>query len=236
MPLIEVRNISKRYEMGTNVVHALQDVSFEIEKGAFVAIMGASGSGKTTLLDILGCLSSPTSGAYTLAGQEVSGMNEQQLAFIRNQEIGFVFQNFNLLSRTTAVANVELPMLYGRVPKKERSRRAREALEAVGLGDRFDHRPSELSGGQRQRVSIARALVNNPSIVFADEPTGNLDTKSGEGILKLFEQMHRNGHTLVLVTHERDIAERAERILNFRDGQLIKEETCRPHQSEEPRK
>lgn len=224
MSLIVVKNLSKHFEMGSTVVRALQDVSFEVEAGSYVAVMGPSGSGKTTLLDILGCLSSPTSGSYVLAERDVSGMNENQLAVVRNHEIGFVFQNFNLLGRTKALANVELPLLYDGVPKKERVERAMKALEAVGLADRVDHHPSELSGGERQRVSVARALVNNPSILFADEPTGNLDTKSGEGILELFEELHESGNTIIMVTHERSVAERAQRILSFRDGELLKEE------------
>lgn len=222
--MIVVKNLSKHFEMGSTVVRALQDVSFEVEAGSYVAVMGPSGSGKTTLLDILGCLSSPTSGSYVLAERDVSGMNENQLAVVRNHEIGFVFQNFNLLGRTKALANVELPLLYDGVPKKERVERAMKALEAVGLADRVDHHPSELSGGERQRVSVARALVNNPSILFADEPTGNLDTKSGEGILELFEELHESGNTIIMVTHERSVAERAQRILSFRDGELLKEE------------
>lgn len=224
MPLIVVKNLSKHFEMGSTVVRALQDVSFEVEAGSYVAVMGPSGSGKTTLLDILGCLSSPTSGSYRLAERDVGGMNENQLAVVRNHEIGFVFQNFNLLGRTKALANVELPLLYDGVPRKERVERAMKALEAVGLADRVDHHPSELSGGERQRVSVARALVNNPSILFADEPTGNLDTKSGEGILELFKELHESGNTIIMVTHERSVAERAQRILSFRDGELLKEE------------
>lgn len=231
MPLIDVRNLVKNYEMGTHTVQALMDVSFEIEKGAFVAIMGPSGSGKTTLLDILGCLSRPTSGAYVLNGEDVSNMSEGQLAEVRNREIGFVFQNFNLLPRTSALANVELPMLYNGTPKRERLRRAEEALVSVGLGDRADHRPNELSGGQRQRVAIARALVNGPSIVFADEPTGNLDTKSGAGILQLFGELNAAGNTIVMVTHEREVAEHARRIMSFRDGELVKDERWDPNES-----
>lgn len=224
MPIIEVKSLSKNFEMGTNVVRALRDVSFQIEAGSYIAIMGPSGSGKTTLLDILGCLSSPSSGSYALAERDVSGFNERQLAEVRNRELGFVFQNFNLLARSTALANVELPMLYGGVSKKERQRRALESLEAVGLGDRIDHRPNELSGGQSQRVAIARALVNNPSIVFADEPTGNLDTKSGEGIMRIFQDLNSSGHTIIIVTHEREVAEKTDRIMSFRDGELVKEE------------
>ncbi len=224
MPLIEVQNLVKNYVMGDSVVHALQNVSFEIEEGSFVAIMGPSGSGKTTLLDILGCLSSPTDGTYVLNDTDVSNLTEGQLAAVRNREIGFVFQNFNLLARTSSLANVELPLLYNGTPKKERAAKAAEALAAVGLEDRMDHRSSELSGGQRQRVAIARALVNSPSIVFADEPTGNLDSKSGAGILQLFDEIHARGNTIVMVTHEREVAEHAQRVMSFRDGELVKDE------------
>jgi putative ABC transport system ATP-binding protein len=224
MPLIEIQNLVKNYVMGDSVVHALQNVSFVIEKGSFVAIMGPSGSGKTTLLDIMGCLSSPTDGTYVLNDTDVSNLTEGQLASVRNREIGFVFQNFNLLARTSSLANVELPLLYNGTPKKERAVKAAEALAAVGLEDRMDHRSSELSGGQRQRVAIARALVNNPSIVFADEPTGNLDSKSGAGILQLFDEIHARGNTIVMVTHEREVAEHAQRVMSFRDGELVKDE------------
>ncbi|MDZ4858233.1 MAG: ABC transporter ATP-binding protein [Candidatus Hydrogenedentes bacterium] len=223
-PLIVVRDLTKHYEMGDTVVQALRGVSFEISRGTFVAVMGPSGSGKTTLMDILGCLSRPTSGEFFLGGLPVAKLPESKLAELRNHEIGFVFQNFNLLSRTTALANVELPLLYDGIPRKQRTERAKETLESVGLGERMYHRPSELSGGQRQRVAIARALVNKPSIVFADEPTGNLDTASGESILALFDELHKNGHTIVMVTHERDVAEHAERIMSFRDGNLVKDE------------
>ncbi|MCC6487986.1 MAG: ABC transporter ATP-binding protein, partial [Candidatus Hydrogenedentes bacterium] len=222
--MIVVESLSKNFYMGETVVQALREVSFEIHRGTFVAIMGPSGSGKTTLMDILGCLSRPTSGVYKLDGTSVAELTETRLAQLRNHEIGFVFQNFNLLSRTTALANVELPLLYDGVAKKDRVQRAKEALEAVGLGDRMTHRPNELSGGQRQRVAIARALVNQPSIVFADEPTGNLDTTSGESILALFAELHAKGNTIVMVTHEREVAEHAERIMSFRDGKLVKDE------------
>lgn len=224
MPLIQVQNLSKTYDMGATVVNALQNVSFEIERGAYVSVMGPSGSGKTTLLDILGCLSRPTAGTYLLTEKDVSQLSDNQLAGLRNREIGFVFQNFNLLARTTALANVELPLLYCGTPRKTRRQQAQEALEAVGLADRMDHRPSELSGGQRQRVAVARALVNKPAILFADEPTGNLDTKSGAGILELFAKLHEAGNTIVVVTHEREVAEHTERIMSFRDGQLVKDE------------
>ena len=223
-PLIRVSDLTKIFEMGDTVVRALRGIEFSIDPGSYVAIMGPSGSGKTTLLDILGCLSRPSSGEYYLKGVLVSEMPEYKLAETRNQEIGFVFQNFNLLSRTTALANVELPLLYSGAPRKERLARAREALEAVGLEDRMYHTPSELSGGQRQRVAVARALINQPSILFADEPTGNLDTASGESILALFGELHKKGNTIVMVTHERDVAEHAQRIMSFRDGKLVKNE------------
>lgn len=222
--IIKVSDITKRFEMGETVVHALCGVSFEIKRGTFVAIMGPSGSGKTTLLDILGCLSRPTSGSYWLGGTLVSQMSDRQLARIRNHEIGFVFQNFNLLGRTTALNNVALPLFYDGIPRRERLRRAREALESVGLGHRLNHCPNELSGGQRQRVAIARALINSPSILFADEPTGNLDSASGKSIMSLFVELHQKGHTIVMVTHEREIAEYAERVMSFRDGQLVNDE------------
>mgnify|MGYP003770826665 CR=1 FL=1 len=224
--MIEIRDLVKEFHMGDTIVQALKGVHFDILRGSFVSIMGPSGSGKTTLLDILGCLSRPTSGSYRLKGTLVSELTENSLAEIRNHEIGFVFQNFSLLSRTTALANVELPLLYDGVPRKERLARAKAALESVGLEHRMYHRPNELSGGQRQRVAIARALVNNPSIIFADEPTGNLDTASGEGILAIFDELHAKGNTIVMVTHERDVAEHAERIMSFRDGKLVKDE-CR---------
>lgn len=222
--LIVVRDIVKHYVMGEATVRALRGVSFEVTRGSYVAIMGPSGSGKTTLMDILGCLSRPTSGQYWLEGREVSALSEAALAQVRNELVGFVFQNFNLLPRATALHNVELPLLYEGMPRRARLQRAREALEAVGLADRVDHRPSELSGGQRQRVAIARALVNNPSIVFADEPTGNLDTQSGEGILRLFRELNERGNTIVMVTHEREVAENARRIMSFRDGELVRDE------------
>lgn len=223
-PLIVVENLTKHYEMGDTVVRALREVCFEVSRGTFLAIMGPSGSGKTTLMDILGCLSRATSGVYRLNGVPVSELSEGRLAEIRNREIGFVFQNFNLLARASALSNVELPLLYCGTPKRDRQERARAALESVGLADRIHHRPNEMSGGQRQRVAIARALVNKPSIVFADEPTGNLDTESGEGILSLFDELHEQGHTIVMVTHEREVAVHAERIMSFRDGMLVKDE------------
>lgn len=223
-PLIEVQSLEKIYEVGDNKVIALNQVDLKIEAGTYVAIMGPSGSGKTTFLDILGCLSRPTAGSYRYKGEGVHKFSEKRLAELRNHEIGFVFQNFNLLSRATALENVELPLVYDRVPRKERRQRAQEALIAVGLKERMYHRPNELSGGQRQRVAIARALVNNPSTILADEPTGNLDTASGESILELFDELHSKGHTIVMVTHERDVASRAQRIIHFRDGKVILDE------------
>jgi len=222
--LIDVQNLEKVYEVGDNRVIALNRVDLTIDAGSYVAIMGPSGSGKTTFLDILGCLSRPTAGSYRYKGEEVHKFSELRLAELRNHEIGFVFQNFNLLSRATALENVELPLIYDRVPRKERRQRAQEALISVGLGDRMYHRPNELSGGQRQRVAIARALVNNPSTILADEPTGNLDTASGESILELFDELHSKGHTIVMVTHEKDVASRAQRIIHFRDGKVISDE------------
>ncbi len=222
--IIVIEDLTKHYVMGETVVKALRGVTLTIGRGSFVAVMGPSGSGKTTLMDILGCLSRPTSGVYKLHGTSVSTLTESRLAQLRNHEIGFVFQNFNLLSRTTALANVELPLLYDAIPKKERTKRAKEVLESVDLGDRIYHKPNELSGGQRQRVAIARALVNRPSILFADEPTGNLDSTSGASILTLFDSLHAQGNTIVMVTHEREVAEHAERIMSFRDGKLVKDE------------
>ena len=222
--MIRINDLMKVFRTDEVETTALNHVSMNVQKGEFVAIMGPSGSGKTTLLDILGCLSRPSSGMYMLNGTRVSDLSENRLAEIRNHEIGFVFQNFNLLARTTALSNVELPLLYDGVARRERLRRAKEALEAVGLEHRIHHRPNELSGGQRQRVAIARSLVNNPSTLFADEPTGNLDSVSGESILALFNELHKKGNTIVMVTHEREIAEHAQRIMSFRDGQLVKDE------------
>ena len=218
--LIELQDVSRTYRMGSVDVPALRDVSLEVEAGAYVAITGPSGSGKSTLMHILGCLDRPTRGRFHLAGRDVSSLRDAQLAALRNETVGFVFQTFNLLPRASALRNVETPLLYARVPRRERRARAREALERVGLGDRLDHRSSELSGGERQRVAIARALVNAPSLLLADEPTGNLDSQTGAGILALFDELHRAGNTLLLVTHEAEVAARAERQVVLRDGRI----------------
>jgi putative ABC transport system ATP-binding protein len=230
MALIETRDLWKTYVMGEEEIHALRDVSISIELGEYVAIMGPSGSGKSTLMNLIGCLDTPTKGSYVLNGQEVARMDDNELARIRNEEIGFVFQTFNLLPRATALHNVELPLVYAGVPAVEREKRARAALEKVELGSRMTHKPNELSGGQRQRVAIARALVNNPSILLADEPTGNLDSKTGAEIMGLFERLHQGGNTIVLVTHEADVAAYAHRTLHLRDGQVEKDvqETRQP--------
>src|SRR5881394_830641 len=223
MALIETRDLWKTYVMGSEEIHALRGVSVQIERGEYVAIMGPSGSGKSTLMNLVGCLDTPSKGTYLLNGKEVSQMNDNELARIRNEEIGFVFQTFNLLPRATALHNVELPLVYAGVPAKDRVERAKAALTKVELGDRMSHRPNELSGGQRQRVAVARALVNNPSILLADEPTGNLDTKTGAEIMQLFERLHASGNTIVLVTHEADIAAFAHRVIHVRDGQVEKD-------------
>jgi putative ABC transport system ATP-binding protein len=216
--LIRLQNVSRRYQMGTEIVHALRDVSLEIQRGEYVAIMGPSGSGKSTMMNLIGCLDTATSGRYELNGIGVSDMDDNQLAEIRNREIGFVFQTFNLLPRSDALRNVELPLIYGGVAPDERRARAVAALESVGLGDRMHHRPNELSGGQRQRVAIARALVNRPAIILADEPTGNLDSQTGVEIMALFEHLYEQGQTIIVVTHEEDIALHARRVVRLRDG------------------
>jgi len=225
--VIKTEELAKVYEMGAEQVHALRGVNVEIRKGEYVAIMGPSGSGKSTLMNLIGCLDSPTSGKYWLAGRLVSDLDDDELAYIRNKEIGFVFQTFNLLPRATALHNVELPLIYNGTPGEERIEKARKALERVDLGDRMQHKPNELSGGQRQRVAIARALVNNPSIVLADEPTGNLDSKTGEEIMILFENLYRQGNTIILVTHENDIARHAHRIIHIRDGRIASDEVVK---------
>jgi putative ABC transport system ATP-binding protein len=222
--VIKTEALTKVYEMGAEQVHALRGVDVEIHKGEYVAIMGPSGSGKSTLMNLIGCLDSPTSGKYWLAGRLVSDLDDDELAYIRNKEIGFVFQTFNLLPRATALHNVELPLIYNGTPADERIEKAKKALERVDLTDRMHHKPNELSGGQRQRVAIARALVNNPSIVLADEPTGNLDSKTGEEIMALFENLYRQGNTIILVTHENDIAQHAHRIIHIRDGKIASDE------------
>ena len=223
MSLIETRDLWKTYAMGSEEIHALSGISIDIDRGEYVAIMGPSGSGKSTLMNLIGCLDTPTRGTYLLNGKRVSDMNDNELARIRNEEIGFVFQTFNLLPRATALHNVELPLVYAGVSAADREVRARAALERVELGDRMTHRPNELSGGQRQRVAIARALVNNPSILLADEPTGNLDSKTGAEIMSLFERLHLAGNTIVLVTHEADVAAFAHRTVHIRDGQVEKD-------------
>jgi putative ABC transport system ATP-binding protein len=220
-PLIRTTGLKRRYRMGRETVEALRGVDLAIERGEYTAIIGPSGSGKSTLMNILGCLDRPDEGSYLLNGERVSDMGDRQLARIRNREIGFVFQSFALLPRATAAQNVELPLLYARVPRRDRARRAAEALEQVGLADRARHRPAELSGGQRQRVAIARALVTRPSLLLADEPTGNLDTATGEDILALFDALHRAGNTVIVVTHEADVAARAGRTLRVLDGRIV---------------
>ncbi len=227
MSLIRLQNISRLYQMGGETIHALRDVSLEIERGEYVAIMGPSGSGKSTLMNLLGCLDTPTSGTYELNGTNVSEMGDNELAEIRNREIGFVFQTFNLLPRSNALRNVELPLIYSGMGGEERRRVALETLAHVGLADRVHHKPNEMSGGQRQRVAVARALVNSPSIILADEPTGNLDSKTGEEIMALFEALSQKGNTIFVVTHEEDIARHARRILRIRDGLIASDEQTR---------
>ena len=223
--LLDIQNVKKIYTMGSVEVPALRGVSMGVKGNEYVAIMGPSGSGKSTLMNIVGCLDTPTEGSYTISGEDVSQMNDDQLAEIRNRKIGFVFQTFNLLPRASSLHNVELPLIYSGIPASQRRDLAKKALEQVGLAERVSHKPNELSGGQRQRVAIARALVNNPSLILADEPTGNLDTKTGEEIMVLFRDLHSKGHTIILVTHEEYIAEHAERIIRLRDGLIERDET-----------
>lgn len=227
-PLIRTEDLWKTYQMGSEEIHALQGVSFEIHRNEYVAIMGPSGSGKSTLMNLIGCLDTPTRGRYYLNGKLVSDMDDDELAYIRNREIGFVFQTFNLLPRATALQNVELPLIYAGVPAAQRRERAKKTIEEVELGHRMLHRPSELSGGQRQRVAIARALVNRPSIILADEPTGNLDSKTGREIMALFQKLHDHGNTIILVTHEADIAEHAHRVIQLLDGRIYSDRRIQP--------
>lgn len=224
-PLIKITKIQRDFQLGNEIVHVLKGIDLEINKGEYVALMGPSGSGKSTLMNILGCLDTPTSGTYILNEKDVSQMHDDELAEIRNKEIGFVFQTFNLLPRTTALDNVALPMIYAGYSKAERQQRAKEVLEQVNLSDRMDHQPNQLSGGQRQRVAIARAMVNRPSIILADEPTGNLDSKTSEEIMKLFGEIHKKGNTVILVTHEEEIASYAHRVIRLRDGMVESDTT-----------
>ena len=235
MSLLKVTDLTRSYDMGAETVHALRGVSAEIEKGEDVAIMGPSGSGKSTLMNVLGCLDSPSSGTYELNGVDVSDLEENELSDIRNREIGFVFQTFNLLPRISARRNVELPLIYAGVSQEERHDAAQLALEQVNLGDRMEHKPNEMSGGQRQRVAIARALVNRPSIILADEPTGNLDSNTGTEILALFDSLWKRGHTIIVVTHEEEVAHHARRIVRLRDGLIAKDERIGPkHPDQDP--
>jgi putative ABC transport system ATP-binding protein len=230
--LIRVQNVTKTYELGDTPVHALDGVSVDIESGEFVAFMGSSGSGKSTLMNIVGCLDRPTAGRYVLNGRDVSGLDRSELAEVRNQVIGFVFQNFNLLSRTSALENVELPLVYAGVPRRERHRLATTALERVGLGARLDHHPSQLSGGQQQRVAIARAIVNSPALILADEPTGNLDSRTSVDVMALFQELWAAGLTIVFVTHELDIAEYASRVIVVKDGRILSDKRQEPRRAE----
>jgi len=223
--LIQTKNLWKTYDMGAEQIHALRGVTLDVQKGEYLAIMGPSGSGKSTLMNLIGCLDTPSQGDYVLNGTSVASLDDDELARIRNREIGFVFQTFNLLPRATALHNVELPLIYNGTSPAERRRLAEEALNTVGLSDRMMHKPNELSGGQRQRVAIARALVNRPSLILADEPTGNLDTATGQDIMTLFDQLHQQGNTIILVTHEFDVAAFADRVIHVRDGQVEREET-----------